>query len=60
MAYDADYPADNLIIAQGPAAIRQKGADLKVLIDGVDSKKLDKTNAVSTYGYHYGDVVGLS
>ena len=34
MAYDANYPADSLIISLGPAAIRQKGESLKELVDG--------------------------
>lgn len=60
MAYDANYPADNITLAQGPAAIRNKGADLKTLIDGLGDTKLNKANQTSTYGYHYRDVAGYS
>ena len=45
MAYDANVPADSLAIPDIPEAIRQKGADLKAIIDALDASDIANTPA---------------
>jgi len=45
MAYDANVPADNLIISEIPGAIRQNGVDIKSVIDAHTSDTTDAHTA---------------
>ncbi len=45
MAYDANLPADNLIISAIPGEIRQKGVDVKSIIDAHTSDTTDAHTA---------------